>query len=65
MKRPFLTIVASATLVIQALAQDATVKDFQVAAFKEFKPLEKDGWKKDSSFILNVNQGALRNWALP
>ena len=64
MKRPFLTIVVSTTLVIHTVAQDAIAKDFQVAAFKEFKPLEKDGWKKDGTFILNVNQGALRDWAL-
>lgn len=41
MKKPLLTVAASTTLVVHAIAQDAVVKDFQVAAFKEFKPLEK------------------------
>lgn len=47
----------------QILAQDITVKEFQKIAFKDLKPLEKDGWIKTGTFIININQGALRNWA--
>ncbi len=63
MKKLLLTLVASITWVIHSLAQDAVVKDFQVTAFRELKSLEKDGWKKEGTFILNANQGALRDWA--
>ncbi len=48
---------------LHAAAQDKTVKDLQKVAFKELKPLEKDGWIKAGTFIININQGALRNWA--
>lgn len=58
-----ITIGLSATVVFKLSAQDVTVKEFQKLAFKELKPLEKDGWKKNGTFIINVNQGALRNWA--
>ena len=44
-------------------AQDATVKDLQNSANKEVKSAEKDGWKKGGTFILNINQGSLSNWA--
>jgi len=63
MIKPLVTVLTTATIVLQSYAQDATVKDFQVVAFKELKPLETDGWKKAGTFIINVNQGALRNWA--
>jgi len=46
-----------------ATAQDATVKGLQKDAGKEVKSAEKDGWKKSGTFLLNVNQGALSNWA--
>lgn len=46
-----------------AQAQDATVKELQGAAGKEVKSAEKDGWKKGGTFILNINQGSLSNWA--
>ena len=60
-KKTLLTVVASTTLVVHAIAQDAIVKDFQFTAFKKFKPLEKDGWVKEGTFILNINQAALRD----
>lgn len=63
MIRSLLTISLSATVVFKLSAQDVTVKDLQKVAFKELKPLEKDGWVKTGTFIINVNQGALRNWA--
>jgi len=63
MLKPLLTLTFSATVFINSQAQDVTVKEFQKLAFKELKPLEKDGWKKNGTFIININQGALRNWA--
>ncbi len=56
-------LVASATLVTKA--QDATVKDLQNAANKEVKNSDTllDGWKHSGTFILNLNQGSLQNWA--
>lgn len=62
MIKPLITLLFSTT-VIQSFAQDLTVKEFQKTAFKELKPMEKDGWQKAGTFMLNVNQGALRNWA--
>jgi hypothetical protein len=63
MIKSLVTVLLTAAFAVQAYAQDATVKDFQIVAFKELKPLETDGWKKNGTFIINVNQGALRNWA--
>lgn len=63
MIKPLLTLTFSATLCMKSLAQDVTVKEFQKLAFKELKPLDKDGWQKTGTFIININQGALRNWA--
>jgi hypothetical protein len=63
MIKPIITFSLSATVVFNCAAQDVTVKEFQKIAFKELKPLEKDGWKKNGTFIINVNQGSLRNWA--
>ena len=45
------------------MAQDATVKNLQSSAAKEVKSLDKDGWMKFGTFIFNVNQGSLQNWA--
>lgn len=44
-------------------AQDGTVKDLKAAGTKEVKSAEKDGWKRGGVFALNINQGALSNWA--
>jgi hypothetical protein len=63
MIKPLITLFLSATILTQSSAQDITVKEFQKVAYKELKPLEKDGWRKAGTFIINVNQGALRNWA--
>jgi hypothetical protein len=56
-------LVVSATLVTKA--QDATVKDLQNTANKEVKNSDTllDGWKHSGTFILNLNQGSLQNWA--
>jgi hypothetical protein len=45
------------------LAQDGAVKDLQAAGTKEVKSLDSNGWNRSGSFILNLNQGALSNWA--
>jgi len=58
-----ITLLLSVIAIYQLPAQDQTVKEFQKVALKELKPLEKDGWHKAGTFIINVNQGALRNWA--
>ncbi|MFM6923902.1 MAG: DUF3078 domain-containing protein [Ferruginibacter sp.] len=63
MLKPLITFFFSAILLFRSSAQDVTVKEFQKLAFKELKPLEKDGWKKNGTFIININQGSLRNWA--
>jgi len=63
MIKPLIPFLLSATVTFQLSAQDVTVKEFQKVAFKELKPLETDGWKKAGTFIINVNQGSLRNWA--
>jgi hypothetical protein len=63
MIKPLITLFISTTFLFRSFAQDVTVKEFQKLAFKELKPLEKDGWKKSGTFIININQGSLRNWA--
>lgn len=63
MIKSLFTVLLTAIFSVQVYAQDATVKDFLVVAFKDLKPLETDGWKKNGAFIININQGALRNWA--
>jgi len=63
MIKPLLTLFLSATTASELPAQDITVKELQKVAFKELKPLETDGWQKAGTFLINVNQGALRNWS--
>ncbi len=63
MKKTNLLLLAGMIAAGSVQAQDATVKDLQNAASKEVKSAEKDGWKKSGSFILNINQGSLQNWA--
>ncbi len=63
MIKPLITLLLSSIVCSPSSAQDVTVKDLQKVAFKELKPLEKDGWIKAGTFIININQGALRNWA--
>jgi len=50
-------------MTITVHAQDATVKDLQKSASKELKGADSTGWKGFGTFIFNLNQGALRNWA--
>jgi len=63
MLKPLFISLLSALLFLQTAAQDVTVKEFQKLAFRELKPPEKDGWEKAGTFMVNINQGALRNWA--
>jgi hypothetical protein len=58
-----LAVIAISLVTVSATAQDASVKDLQAAAGKEIKSAEKDGWKKGGTFAVNLNQGALSNWA--
>ena len=52
MIKPLILCLFLATAVFTAAAQDKTVKDLQKVAFKELKPLEKDGWVKAGTFII-------------
>lgn len=65
MKQKILITFIAASAIINAYAQDATVKDLQGAASKEVKSMADtlNGWKKSGTFILNLNQGSLQNWA--
>lgn len=49
------------TLTVQA--QDPSVKDLQKSSSREDKEQEKEGWYRNGTFIFNLNQGMLRNWA--
>jgi len=51
------------TLFIIGNSQDGSVKELQAGATKAIKGLDSNGWKKSGTFILNINQGALNNWA--
>jgi hypothetical protein len=44
-------------------AQDVTVKNLHEAGPREIKSLDSNGWKRNGTFIINLNQGALSNWA--
>lgn len=57
------TALMATTLSLSISAQDATVKDLQAGATKDVKSLDKDGWKKAGTFLFNLNQGSLSNWA--
>jgi len=63
MIKPLVTVFAIAAIIFPAQAQDPSVREFQKVAFKELKLPEKDGWQKAGTFIINIQQGALRNWA--
>ena len=63
MKQLFSIFIGSFFLFPALFAQDATVKGLKEASTKDTKPIEKDGWVKSGTFILNFNQGTLSNWA--
>lgn len=66
MKRTLLIILLSTTIIFLH-AQDAAVKKLQADAAKEIKKNATDTtvktWKKGGLFNVNINQGALSNWA--
>jgi len=43
--------------------QDIVVKEMHAAVTKPVKSLDSNGWKKSGTLIININQGALSNWA--
>ena len=51
------------SLFVQLNAQDGTVKQIQAESSKAVKSIDSNGWKKSGTFILNLSQGALSNWA--
>jgi hypothetical protein len=65
MKKKILVTLVAASAILHSSAQDATVKELQNAAAKEVKSLADtlNGWRKSGTFILNLNQGSLQNWA--
>ena len=62
MKFIYLVIITLSTA-LNVSAQDATVKGLQNAASKEVKSADSNGWRHGGTFVLNVNQGSLSNWA--
>jgi hypothetical protein len=62
MKKTMGLTIAAINIAFCSFAQDATVKGLQADASKAVKSLEKDGWQRSGTFILNVNQGSLTNW---
>lgn len=56
------TLVPLLFVIILARAQDGTVKELQKTATRSIKSLDSNGWKRQGTFILNLNQGALSNW---
>lgn len=44
-------------------SQELSIKDMLLVGNKPFKSLDSNGWKKSGTFILNINQGTLNNWA--
>ena len=44
-------------------SQGLILRDIQQLGNKPFKSLDSNGWKKSGTFILNINQGTLSNWA--
>jgi len=61
--KSILSLLILTTTTFSLLAQDGTVKNLQASGTKEVKSLDSNGWKKGGSFILNLNQGSLSNWA--
>lgn len=61
--RKLISILTITCLIIELRAQDDVVKQLQNAGAKAAKSIDSNGWKKSGTFILNLNQGALSNWA--
>jgi hypothetical protein len=65
MKKKILVTLVAVSAILHSWSQDATVKEIQKAANKEIKASDTllNGWKATGTFILNINQGTLSNWA--
>jgi hypothetical protein len=48
---------------INSYSQDRTVKELLIVSTRPIQSLDSNGWKLSGTFILNMNQGALSNWA--
>lgn len=44
-------------------SQDRTVRELLIVSTRPIQSLDSNGWKLNGTFILNLNQGALSNWA--
>ncbi|HEX3166628.1 MAG TPA: DUF3078 domain-containing protein [Chitinophagaceae bacterium] len=44
-------------------SQDRTVKELLIVSTRPIQSLDSNGWSLRGTFILNMNQGALSNWA--
>ena len=44
-------------------AQDRTIKELLIASTRPIQSLDSNGWSLSGTFVLNMNQGALSNWA--
>ena len=44
-------------------SQDRTVRELLIVSTRPIQSLDSNGWKLNGTFILNMNQGALSNWA--
>jgi hypothetical protein len=62
MKKIILSFILVSILCLSQ-AQDRSVKEMQVIGTKAFKSLDSNGWNKVGTFIFNINQGTLSNWA--
>lgn len=61
--KKIIVCIGSIILAGNAAAQDGTVKELQAASTKVIKSMDSSGWKRGGTFILNLNQGSLSNWA--
>jgi len=62
MKKIILSIISVGVLSVSQ-AQDRAVKEMLVIGTKALKSLDSNGWNKVGTFIFNINQGTLSNWA--
>ena len=44
-------------------SQDRTVRELLIVSTRPIQSLDSNGWKLNGTFILNLNQGTLSNWA--
>ncbi|MEP6674644.1 MAG: DUF3078 domain-containing protein [Ferruginibacter sp.] len=63
MNKKLLLLLMFVSGILYSSAQDATIKGLQKDAARTVKSIDSNGWKNSGTFILNVNQGSLSNWA--